>query len=240
MEKKNCLKKELKRLIRMQDEIIKRYEMGFWKNVDSRIDDIKKKYHLKSEDDFGAKIGIKILGYKDDFTEDLKAYGKSLRKYMKTQFVDDAKEFEDNVGEALKTAHDVFKPFADSLSGYLKKAVENYKAEAKKNAESSVEESKSDDDKEDSLLNPEELCKEIFDELGLTELVDDEDDIPTASDDDTDEKEFVANKNSKVFHLKTCSQCSRMSESVREEHTDTYDGMLAKGYKPCKSCLGKN
>ena len=47
---------------------------------------------------------------------------------------------------------------------------------------------------------------------------------------------YIANKNSKKFHIPTCTWVSKMSESNKEYHTSTHDEMIANGYSPCGTC----
>ena len=47
---------------------------------------------------------------------------------------------------------------------------------------------------------------------------------------------YIANKNSKKFHVPTCTWVTKMSESNKEYHTSTYDEMIANGYSPCGTC----
>ena len=48
--------------------------------------------------------------------------------------------------------------------------------------------------------------------------------------------DYIANKNSKVFHYPNCSSVGNMSEKNKEYHTATHDEMVEKGYTPCGNC----
>lgn len=50
------------------------------------------------------------------------------------------------------------------------------------------------------------------------------------------EYDYVANKNSKVFHYPTCSSVGKMKESNKWFFSGTREELIAKGYKPCGNC----
>ena len=47
---------------------------------------------------------------------------------------------------------------------------------------------------------------------------------------------YVANTNSKKFHLPTCSSVTDMKESNKWYFTGSRDELIAQGYEPCKRC----
>ena len=48
--------------------------------------------------------------------------------------------------------------------------------------------------------------------------------------------DYVANKNSKKFHLPSCTWVAKMSSTNKEYITATHDEMIANGYSPCGTC----
>ena len=52
----------------------------------------------------------------------------------------------------------------------------------------------------------------------------------------TDETTYIANKNSKVFHLQSCESVEKTKKKNKKELTCTRDEAIAQGYTPCKSC----
>ena len=47
---------------------------------------------------------------------------------------------------------------------------------------------------------------------------------------------YVANTNTKKFHVPTCSSVTDMKESNKWYFTGTRDELIAQGYEPCKRC----
>ena len=47
---------------------------------------------------------------------------------------------------------------------------------------------------------------------------------------------YVCNKNSKKFHLPTCSSVDKMKPANRMNYSGSRDDLLAKGYSPCQRC----
>ncbi|MBQ1411188.1 MAG: hypothetical protein IIY94_07940 [Oscillospiraceae bacterium] len=47
---------------------------------------------------------------------------------------------------------------------------------------------------------------------------------------------YIANKNSKKFHLPDCSSVADMKESNKWEFTGSRDELIELGYQPCKRC----
>lgn len=47
---------------------------------------------------------------------------------------------------------------------------------------------------------------------------------------------YVLNKNSKKFHLPTCSSVNQIKDKNREEFTGDRETLIARGYSPCKRC----
>lgn len=52
-------------------------------------------------------------------------------------------------------------------------------------------------------------------------------------------REFILNKNTKKFHLPTCSSVDSMAEKNKEIYEGTVDEIKEKGYTPCSRCLGE-
>ena len=50
------------------------------------------------------------------------------------------------------------------------------------------------------------------------------------------EASYILNRNSKKFHLPSCSGASSISEANRQEYTGSRDELLVRGYEPCGSC----
>ena len=50
------------------------------------------------------------------------------------------------------------------------------------------------------------------------------------------EASYILNRNSKKFHLPSCSGASSISETNRQEYTGSRDELLVRGYEPCGSC----
>ena len=50
------------------------------------------------------------------------------------------------------------------------------------------------------------------------------------------EASYILNRNSKKFHLPSCSGVSSISEANRQEYTGSRDELLVRGYEPCGSC----
>ena len=48
--------------------------------------------------------------------------------------------------------------------------------------------------------------------------------------------DYVANKNSQIFHTPDCSSVSKMSDKNKEYYTATHDEMVEMGYTPCGNC----
>lgn len=48
--------------------------------------------------------------------------------------------------------------------------------------------------------------------------------------------DYVCNKNSKKFHLPTCSSVDKMKPANRMNYSGSRDDLLAKGYSPCQRC----
>ena len=48
--------------------------------------------------------------------------------------------------------------------------------------------------------------------------------------------DYVLNKNSKIFHLPTCSGVSSMSQANRQDFTGTREELISQGYKACGTC----
>lgn len=69
-----------------------------------------------------------------------------------------------------------------------------------------------------------------------------ETEAPTASpetqpaEEKTDERDYVANKNSLKFHYPTCSSVEKIKPSNRWDFHGTREELIAKGYQPCKRC----
>jgi DNA-entry nuclease len=53
---------------------------------------------------------------------------------------------------------------------------------------------------------------------------------------DSEKTNYVANKNSKKFHLPSCTWVAKMNEANKEYITATHDEMIANGYSPCGTC----
>lgn len=51
-------------------------------------------------------------------------------------------------------------------------------------------------------------------------------------------REFILNKNTKKFHLPTCSSVDSMAEKNKEIYEGTVDEIKGMGYTPCSRCLG--
>lgn len=47
---------------------------------------------------------------------------------------------------------------------------------------------------------------------------------------------YVLNKNTKKFHLPSCSSVSEMSAKNKEDYIGSRDDLISKGYSPCKRC----
>lgn len=54
--------------------------------------------------------------------------------------------------------------------------------------------------------------------------------------DQGEKKDYIANKNSKVFHYPSCSSVSKMNEANKIYAHETREQMIADGYKPCGTC----
>ncbi len=52
-------------------------------------------------------------------------------------------------------------------------------------------------------------------------------------------RKFILNKNTKKFHLPTCSSVDSMAEKNKEIYEGTVDEIKEKGYTPCSRCLGE-
>ena len=52
-------------------------------------------------------------------------------------------------------------------------------------------------------------------------------------------REYVLNKNTKKFHLPTCSSVEDMSEKNKEIVNSSIDEIKGRGYTPCARCLGE-
>lgn len=52
----------------------------------------------------------------------------------------------------------------------------------------------------------------------------------------TSEADYVLNKNTKKFHLPSCSSADDIKDSNREDYHGTREDLIAKGYDPCKRC----
>lgn len=50
------------------------------------------------------------------------------------------------------------------------------------------------------------------------------------------ESDYIANKNTKKFHLPSCSSVKQMKESNKLFYTGSRDDLIAQGYAPCKRC----
>ena len=48
--------------------------------------------------------------------------------------------------------------------------------------------------------------------------------------------DYIGNKNTKKFHYSWCSSVTQMKESNKYYYTGTRQGMISKGYEPCKRC----
>ena len=52
----------------------------------------------------------------------------------------------------------------------------------------------------------------------------------------TSEADYVLNKNTKKFHLPSCSSADDIKDSNREDYHGTREDLIARGYDPCKRC----
>ena len=55
-------------------------------------------------------------------------------------------------------------------------------------------------------------------------------------DEETGEKKYVLNTNTKTIHDPSCSSATSMSVANKREHTGDIQGLLTEGYKPCGKC----
>lgn len=53
----------------------------------------------------------------------------------------------------------------------------------------------------------------------------------------SEKHEYVANKNTKKFHMKDCASVNSMSENNKLIINGTYEELINLGYEPCKNCL---
>lgn len=51
-----------------------------------------------------------------------------------------------------------------------------------------------------------------------------------------EEKEYVLNKNSMKFHLRSCESVGKISAKNREDRTARREDLVSEGYVPCKAC----
>lgn len=58
----------------------------------------------------------------------------------------------------------------------------------------------------------------------------------TSADTKSESKSYILNKNTKKFHLPTCSSAKDISEQNRGEYTGNRDELIADGYDPCGKC----
>lgn len=83
---------------------------------------------------------------------------------------------------------------------------------------------------EDETL-PEEA--EQYDEEAL---IDSEELLATADQQEEDVMEYVLNTNTKKFHYPTCRSVSQMKDKNKQIEETTRDDLIARGYDPCGNC----
>lgn len=89
----------------------------------------------------------------------------------------------------------------------------------------------------DYLTGESAVDSSIYEEDNDTQAL--EKDIPNDDIGTNEEVCYIVNKNTKKFHLPTCSSVSSMAEHNKMTYEGLYEDLIDMGYKPCKNCLDK-